>query len=129
MLYISSVASPGFLPPGTFEFALAHALNLAEVGRTIEEKRIGATLLFSLHLIHSYRNAYCVYYLSGYLFCAELMPTDHELRLMMINTLRKGLESRNPGRMCLALDNLIAFANADIVPAVQDVILDLISHN
>jgi hypothetical protein len=31
--------------------------------------------------------------------------------------------------MCLALDNLIAFANEDIVPAVQDVILDLISHN
>ncbi|TEB37502.1 ARM repeat-containing protein [Coprinellus micaceus] len=105
LLYISSVALPGFLVPGSFEFAFPHALNLAEVGRTIEEKRI------------------------GYLFCAELMSTDHELRLMMVNTLRKDLESGSPGRMCLALDNLIAFANEDIVPAVQDVILDLISHN
>lgn len=57
------------------------------------------------------------------------MPADHELRLMMVNTLRKDLESGNPARMCLALDNLIAFSNEDIIPAVQDVVLDLISHN
>ncbi|KAJ3523475.1 hypothetical protein NMY22_g11430 [Coprinellus aureogranulatus] len=105
LLYISTVASPGFLTPGAFEFALAHALNLVEVGSTVEDKRI------------------------GYLFCAELMPNDHELRLMMVNTIRKDLESGIPGRMCIALDNLIAFANEDIIPAVQDIVLDLISHN
>jgi AP-4 complex subunit epsilon-1 len=66
---------------------------------------------------------------AGYLFCAELMPPQHELRLMMVNTLRKDLESGSPGRMCLALDNIVTFANEDIVPAVQDAVLDLISHN
>jgi len=65
----------------------------------------------------------------GYLFCAELMPPQHELRLMMVNTLRKDLESGSPARMCLALDNLISFANDDIVPAVQDLILEMLSHN
>lgn len=25
----------------------------------------------------------------GYLFCSELMPADHELQLMLVNTLRK----------------------------------------
>lgn len=25
----------------------------------------------------------------GYFFCAELMPADHELQLMLVNTLRK----------------------------------------
>jgi hypothetical protein len=25
----------------------------------------------------------------GYLFCAEIMPRNHELQLMLINTLRK----------------------------------------
>ncbi|KAF5325623.1 hypothetical protein D9611_000102 [Ephemerocybe angulata] len=105
LLYISSSASAGFLPPGSFDFALAHGLNLAEVGRTIEDKRI------------------------GYLFCSELMPPRHELRLMMVNTLRKDLESGRPGRMCLALDNLITLASEDILPAVQDIVLDLISHN
>lgn len=52
LLYISSAASPGFLLPGKFEFALAHALNLVEVGRTVEEKRIGA-ILSGLHSVHS----------------------------------------------------------------------------
>ncbi|RXW23371.1 hypothetical protein EST38_g2524 [Candolleomyces aberdarensis] len=105
LMYISTTASPGFLPPGSFDFALAHALNLVEAGKSIEDKRI------------------------GYLFCAELMAPHHELRLMMVNTLRKDLESGSPGRMCLALDNIVTFANEDIVPAVQDAVLDLISHN
>ena len=26
---------------------------------------------------------------AGYLFCSEIMPTGHELRLMLINTLLK----------------------------------------
>lgn len=25
----------------------------------------------------------------GYLFCAEVMPRDHELQLMLVNTIRK----------------------------------------
>lgn len=52
LLYISSVALPGFLVPGSFEFAFPHALNLAEVGRTIEEKRIGASSLSYLRVVH-----------------------------------------------------------------------------
>ena len=41
LLYIHSAASPGYLPLESFEFALAHALNLAEIGKSIEDKRIG----------------------------------------------------------------------------------------
>lgn len=32
---------------------------------------------------------FCDLHGPGYLFCNELMPPDHELRLMLVNTLRK----------------------------------------
>ncbi len=28
---------------------------------------------------------------AGYLYCAEMMPKEHELQLMLVNTLRKVL--------------------------------------
>lgn len=30
-------------------------------------------------------------YNAGYLYCAEMMPKEHELQLMLVNTLRKVL--------------------------------------
>ena len=33
--------SPGFLAPDAFAFAFPHAINLAEAGRKIDDKRIG----------------------------------------------------------------------------------------
>lgn len=65
------------------EFALHHAVNLAEAGSTIHERRIGI----------QFRVASCVYLTVydtvGYSFCAEIMPPNHELHLMLVNTLRK----------------------------------------
>ncbi|EAU91314.2 hypothetical protein CC1G_07349 [Coprinopsis cinerea okayama7 len=105
LLYCASAATPGYLPHDTFDFGLTHALNLAAAGKSIEDRRI------------------------GYLYCTELMPADHELRLMMINTIRKvDLESGVVGRLCLALENLISMANEDIVPAVRDPLQILLSH-
>ncbi|KAH9833079.1 ARM repeat-containing protein [Rhodofomes roseus] len=85
------------------DFALYHAVNLAESGPTVQDKRI------------------------GYLFCAEAMPPDHELQLMLVNTLRKDLESPELPRICLALDTLIRFSTADVIPAIQSRLTDLFS--
>ncbi|TFY64690.1 hypothetical protein EVJ58_g2464 [Rhodofomes roseus] len=63
----------------------------------------------------------------GYLFCAEAMPPDHELQLMLVNTLRKDLESPELPRICLALDTLIRFSTADVIPAIQSRLTDLFS--
>lgn len=73
------------------------------------------------------------------------MSPDHELRLMLINTLRKvwpygrkhfsqltlwqDLESYTPSLICLSLDNLIASPSEDIIPAVQKRLEDLLSNN
>ncbi|KAF8621531.1 hypothetical protein AX15_007703 [Amanita polypyramis BW_CC] len=91
--------------PGLMDFALPHAINLAEAGKTIEQKKI------------------------GYCFCAELMRLDNEMQLMLVNTLRKDLESTNIARICLALESLIAAPTEHVVPAVQPRLQDLLSHN
>ncbi|KAI0729907.1 ARM repeat-containing protein [Fomitopsis betulina] len=101
LLYCSTnVASEGAI---NLDFALHHAINLAESGPTVQDKRI------------------------GYLFCAEVMPEDHELQLMLVNTLRKDLESPELPRICLALDTLIQFSTADVIPAIQARLTALLS--
>ncbi|KAJ7782899.1 armadillo-type protein [Mycena metata] len=104
LLYCSmSISSPA-LPTGSLDFALPPAVNLAEAGKKVHEKRI------------------------GYLFCAELMPPAHELRLMLVNTLRKDLESPETALICLSLDNLIMSPSEDVIPAVQSRLQDLLSN-
>lgn len=72
------------------------------------------------------------------------MPEDHELQLMLVNTLRKvchliphprssiyrvtqDLESPELPRICLALDTLIQFSTADVIPAIQARLTALLS--
>ncbi|KAJ7124951.1 armadillo-type protein [Mycena epipterygia] len=105
LLYCSmSITSPA-IPTGSFDFALPQAVNLAEAGKTVHEKRI------------------------GYLFCAEIMSPVHELRLMLVNTLRKDLESSTTALICLSLENLIMSPSEDVIPAVQSRLQDLISSH
>ncbi|KAH7888611.1 armadillo-type protein [Phlebopus sp. FC_14] len=90
--------------PGDLSFAFPHALNLAELGRSLMDKKV------------------------GYLFCVELMSRNHELQLMLVNTLRKDLESPSISRVCLALDVLVQMPNDDAVPAVQSRLRSLVRH-
>ncbi|KAJ7072535.1 armadillo-type protein [Mycena amicta] len=103
LLYCSVSVASTVLP--SLDFALPHAVNLAEAGQRVRDKRI------------------------GYLFCAEIMSLDHELRLMLVNTLRKDLESTSEALICLALDSLIAAPSQDVIPAVQTRLQDLLSNN
>lgn len=41
LLYCSTSVTTGFLPADAFDFAFHHAINLAETGRKVEDKRIG----------------------------------------------------------------------------------------
>lgn len=41
LLYCSTSVTPGFLPTDAFEFAFHHAINLAETGKRVDDKRIG----------------------------------------------------------------------------------------
>ncbi|KAH9977107.1 armadillo-type protein [Lactifluus volemus] len=101
ILFLSAVAG---LPPGALEFALPHAVNLAEAGASIEERR------------------------TGYLFCSEMMPSNHDLRLMLVNTLRKDIEAESVARVTLALNYLIQCPSEDVIPAIQPRLRTLLSH-
>lgn len=70
------------LPPGALEFALPHAVNLAEAGSSIDERKTGVSSWHLLKLLLLQRSL-------GYLFCSEIMPPRHDLKLMLVNTLRK----------------------------------------
>ncbi|KAH8106826.1 ARM repeat-containing protein [Cristinia sonorae] len=102
LLYCYNAVFPGSAMD--LQSALPHAISLAEAGKTVQDKRI------------------------GYLFCVETMPRNHELQLMLVNTLRKDLESPSISRICLALDTLIRFAPEDVYPAIQDRMYELLSH-
>ncbi|KAI0062104.1 ARM repeat-containing protein [Artomyces pyxidatus] len=104
LMYCSMTATSG-LAANDMEFALPHAVTLAEAGTSINERRI------------------------GYLFCSAVMSLDHEFRLMLVNTLRKDLEAPEAPRICLALDYLIQCPSEDVIPAIQSRLHDLVSHN
>ncbi|WVQ81698.1 hypothetical protein IAT38_003823 [Cryptococcus sp. DSM 104549] len=76
------------------EFALVPALQLAEAGGSVAERRV------------------------GYLFLAERLPRQHELHLMLINTLRKDLTSTSPSHILLALHTIAKLPSQDLAPAV-----------
>ncbi|KAH7104246.1 ARM repeat-containing protein [Auriculariales sp. MPI-PUGE-AT-0066] len=87
-------------------FAMTHAVNLAETGETLRQRR------------------------TGYIFCASVMQPGDELMLMLVNTIRKDLESKEAARIAAGLDALISLPREDdVVPAVQDSLLKLIGHN
>ncbi|KAI0040369.1 ARM repeat-containing protein [Auriscalpium vulgare] len=93
------------IPPGDLAFALPHAVNLAEAGSSVKERRI------------------------GYLFCSSIMPSHDEFKLMLVNTLRKDLESPDVARISLALEYIVQSPTEEIIPAIQSRLLDLLSHN
>lgn len=74
-------ATTPMFPKGSFDFAFPSAFNLAEAGATVEDKRIGK--------IRNKPGPLGDTYLLGYLFCAEMIPLNHEMWLMLVNTLRK----------------------------------------
>ncbi|KAJ3749216.1 armadillo-type protein [Lentinula detonsa] len=96
---VSTVSLPAL------DAVLPHAVNLAEAGSNISEKQI------------------------GYLFCAEMMPVGHELQLMLVNTLRKDLESIHLANISLALNHLIQCPSVDVIPAIQSHLQNLLVHN
>nr|KIR84226.1 hypothetical protein I308_05641 [Cryptococcus tetragattii IND107] len=81
------------------DFALIPALKLAESGKTIQERRI------------------------GYLFLVERLPPNHELQLLLINTIRKDLSSGQPANILLALHTIVKLPFHDLAPAVTPLLI------
>ncbi|GFZ48929.1 hypothetical protein JCM24511_06678 [Saitozyma sp. JCM 24511] len=80
------------------EWALVPALQLAAGGRSLKERRI------------------------GYLFLSERLPPNHELGLLLINTIRKDLTSSTPSHVLLALHTIVKLPSHDLSPAVTPIL-------
>ncbi|KAL1407959.1 hypothetical protein Q8F55_004756 [Vanrija albida] len=76
------------------DFALVHALHLAEGGNSMRERRL------------------------GYLFLTECLPPGHELHLLLVNTIRKDLASDNVSHVLAALHAIAHLPGPDLAPAV-----------
>ncbi|ODO01938.1 hypothetical protein L198_02668 [Cryptococcus wingfieldii CBS 7118] len=89
------------------EFVLIPALKLAEGGKSVQEKRI------------------------GYLYLTENLPRDHELHLLLINTIRKDLSSTKEAHVLLALQAIVKLSSRDLGPAVTPILISraLIRHH
>ncbi|WWD21853.1 hypothetical protein CI109_106341 [Kwoniella shandongensis] len=81
------------------DFALVHAIQLAESGKNIAERRI------------------------GYQYLAERLPVNHELHLLLINTIRKDLSSSTPSHILLALHAIVKLPSHDLGPAVTPLLI------
>nr|XP_019008999.1 uncharacterized protein I206_06687 [Kwoniella pini CBS 10737]OCF47780.1 hypothetical protein I206_06687 [Kwoniella pini CBS 10737] len=89
------------------EFAFVPALQLAEGGHTLAERR------------------------TGYLYLVERLPKKHELNLLLINTIRKDLSSTSSSCVLLALQTIAKIPSTDLAPAVIPLLTSksLLKHN
>ncbi|TIB75332.1 hypothetical protein E3Q17_00714 [Wallemia mellicola] len=101
-LYDSYIDSQGVY---NMENALYSAISLIERCTTIEESRI------------------------GYLYLTLHAPRVGEWNVMLVNTLKKDLESESDARILLAVTFLIHKPFMEVIPAVNLTLLQLLSHN
>ncbi|KZT42312.1 ARM repeat-containing protein [Sistotremastrum suecicum HHB10207 ss-3] len=100
--YATTPLAPVMLDP-----ILRLAADVASAGQSTKQKRI------------------------GYLFCTEVLPKGSGLFLMLVNMLRKDLESSHPPYIALALSFLINRHDdlTDALPAIQDILVSLLKHS
>eukprot|EP00035_Acanthoeca_spectabilis_P034808 m.31001 g.31001 ORF g.31001 m.31001 type:complete len:1232 (-) comp6877_c0_seq1:65-3760(-) len=86
------------------DFGYIHAVKLAQHA-SILEKRI------------------------GYLAVSVLLHEDHELMLLLVNTMQRDLKSTNVVEICTALTSMARVMNAEMIPAVLPLVEKLAAHN
>lgn len=84
-------------------FAYIHSLKLAEQGN-LHQKMI------------------------GYLAAITFLHQHHELVVLLINTIQKGVKSSNIIEVCLALTAICHLVSSDMVPSVQCLIEEKLNH-
>jgi AP-4 complex subunit epsilon-1 len=64
----------------------------------------------------------------GYLAVSVLLHEDHELMLLLVNTMQRDLKSTNVVEICTALTAMARVMNAEMIPAVLPLVEKLASH-
>lgn len=64
----------------------------------------------------------------GYLTCNLFLHKDHELMLLLINTMQRDLQSENHLEVCAALTSVCRLVNVEFIPAIMPPVLRLLGH-
>mmetsp|Transcript_75883 Transcript_75883/g.217204 ORF Transcript_75883/g.217204 Transcript_75883/m.217204 type:complete len:971 (+) Transcript_75883:67-2979(+) len=64
----------------------------------------------------------------GYLTCNLFLHKDHELMLLLINTMQRDLQSANHLEVCAALTSVCRLVNSEMIPAISPLVFKLLSH-
>mmetsp|Transcript_55129 Transcript_55129/g.129064 ORF Transcript_55129/g.129064 Transcript_55129/m.129064 type:complete len:1085 (+) Transcript_55129:145-3399(+) len=64
----------------------------------------------------------------GYLTCNLFLHKDHELMLLLINTMQRDLNSINHLEVCAALTSVTRLVNLEMIPAISPLVFKLLSH-
>merc|ERR1719271_87602 len=65
----------------------------------------------------------------GYLACNPFLHKDHELMLLLINTMQRDLNSPNHLEVCAALTSVCRLMNLEMIPAISPLIFKLLGHS
>lgn len=65
----------------------------------------------------------------GYLTCNLFLHKDHELMLLLINTMQRDLNSPNHLEVCAALTSVTRLVNLEMIPAISPLIFKLLGHS
>lgn len=64
----------------------------------------------------------------GYLTCNLFLHKDHELMLLLINTMQRDLQSANHLEVCAALTSVCRLVNLEMLPAISPLVFKLLNH-
>ncbi|XP_067143231.1 AP-4 complex subunit epsilon-1-like isoform X2 [Centruroides vittatus] len=65
----------------------------------------------------------------GYVAASIFLNKDHELVILLINTIQKDLKSSNIAEICMALITVCHLINHEMVPTVQNLIEEKLNHS
>lgn len=64
----------------------------------------------------------------GYLTCNLFLHKDHELMLLLINTMQRDLSSPNHLEVCAALNSVCRLVSSEMIPALSPLVFKLLTH-
>lgn len=65
---------------------------------------------------------------TGYLAAGLLLSPEHEFRFMLVNQLQRDMKSNNHFEVSVALVALCKLLTRDMIPAVVDIVVNLLKH-
>ncbi|KAL0242657.1 hypothetical protein GEMRC1_005220 [Eukaryota sp. GEM-RC1] len=81
-----------------------------------------------IHAVNLTQSPSLIHKRLGYLVCSLCLHPDHDLLVLLVNSLQRDLKSKNPLVIAFALAAACRLLPAEMIPAVIDLVANLIDH-